>query len=472
MKISTSLFEKRSHPELNPKLSGWDVLNQYKDDPSILISFTKIEKLGVNPQTEYDTPAGVYFYPLKIAWEHYRMDTKENVPLKNIFPFAAENPYIHIIRVDSSKCLTVSKYTEEDYKKDFDTLHKYFIPNDEAANAVSYKYGSFHPRMSMNPAARLIHSVLYFYYSAQREGALVVLKGQVFKKKSTFSTFCLKKILGYTGVIDDANEGAIHQNEPIQAVLFDPHIIRRIRTVPNTLPVKYTQEDGVVVRFIAGAITQIDRANMHPLDMTDKEISGVYSYKRAKITERIIELVRERLGDGLSLSPYGRHIVNKVLASDQFVDSVEGRTVQEFALGWITPYVLVETAMPLSSQIKSIKSLNMLFDICTLKECHLTSQNLYKYNILHLIARMKAIGVLRAAITTPHILGAPVLSTEMWLDTEYHDRTPFQILYEHHKKEAEEFLAFIKAMRPLAFIEHPEAFKPPLFQPEDEPYGT
>ena len=63
------LFEARKFPTLNPKLSAYDQLKQYKDDPSIYISFTEINKIGINPVSKWDTPLGIYCYPLKDTWQ-------------------------------------------------------------------------------------------------------------------------------------------------------------------------------------------------------------------------------------------------------------------------------------------------------------------------------------------------------------------------------------------------------------------
>ena len=454
VKISESLFEKRSHPELNIKLSGWEQLEPYKDDPSIFISFTKLEKLGINPQTEYSTPAGVYFYPLKVAWEQYNMDSKKNVPLKDIFPFAAENPFIHIVRVtDASKCLIVSGYTDSTYEKDFNKLHAFFIPNDEAAYEIGSKFGSFHPNYKIHPATRLIHQVLYFYYSAQREGALLVLKGKGIRTISLFKTFCLTKILGYTGIIDDANEGAIHENEPIQAVLFDPRIYKLVKTVPNTPPKEYSSSEGQLIKFISQAVIDLGTVVRLHKDFyrTDEYDPRVQSYKTVKITERVLNLVAAQLPGADS----------RVLGHlRKYEDAAEGRTLAEFVLGWILPIVFeFGNHTNLKSIPDTIKFLNEWFRICEIRECTMPNRGLFKYNILHLAARYKQLNILKLAYRIPMAFSTPLLESDLFLDTDYDGSTPYQALLYEDKDMAAEFFEFLKAHPSKVFTENPEAFE-------------
>ena len=69
MKIYKSRFnhysEKRRNPEMNPHISAWDYVDKYKNDPDVYISFTTIDKIGINPRSVYNTPNGIYCYPLR-----------------------------------------------------------------------------------------------------------------------------------------------------------------------------------------------------------------------------------------------------------------------------------------------------------------------------------------------------------------------------------------------------------------------
>ena len=59
------LVEARKNPEANPKISINQAVAQAKDQPNTFISFTEIDKLGINPKSKHETPIGIYAYPIK-----------------------------------------------------------------------------------------------------------------------------------------------------------------------------------------------------------------------------------------------------------------------------------------------------------------------------------------------------------------------------------------------------------------------
>ena len=115
------LFEARKNPTLNPRLSAYEQLKKYKDDPNIFISFTNIEKIGINPFSTYDTPLGIYFYPLKETWEKYEVDIHESFVR---YPFANNAPYIQIIKWNGSGRIIddLFYYHDEDLQDDIERL--------------------------------------------------------------------------------------------------------------------------------------------------------------------------------------------------------------------------------------------------------------------------------------------------------------------------------------------------------------
>lgn len=90
-------------------------------------SMTAINKLGVNPQSTYDTPIGIYCYPLT---EEY----KEKLFTGNL-PFAARQPYIQVFGVKpSTKMLELAKYSQENYNQDLEKLRAKFENTFENAD--------------------------------------------------------------------------------------------------------------------------------------------------------------------------------------------------------------------------------------------------------------------------------------------------------------------------------------------------
>ena len=131
------LTERRSHPELNPHISAWDYLEQYKNDSDVYISFTEIDKIGINPLSYFNTPLGIYCYPLHEFVKKYIKDIdftlqkdKYNRTIGGYAPFAGECPYINFIRVKDKL------HFIEDMYKDYGS-NKY----DRDKKILEQKYG-------------------------------------------------------------------------------------------------------------------------------------------------------------------------------------------------------------------------------------------------------------------------------------------------------------------------------------------
>src|SRR6202167_3888610 len=100
-------------------------LEPYKDDPSMYISYTELDKIGINPQSEYLTPNGVYAYPLKEIWEDL-IDDK--------IPFASNAKYVNLIKSDHVCDLGGVgnyPYTESMLERDKKNIEKIYGPYEE-----------------------------------------------------------------------------------------------------------------------------------------------------------------------------------------------------------------------------------------------------------------------------------------------------------------------------------------------------
>jgi len=119
--------EKRKNPELNPKVSAYQYLKQYKDRDDIYISFTDLLKIGIKPMSTFNTPNGIYTYPLKEFWKRYRVEQSKEVG--GVAPFAGERKYIAIIKAKHSKGFVqdmYKDYTSKNYDRDIEKLKKLF----------------------------------------------------------------------------------------------------------------------------------------------------------------------------------------------------------------------------------------------------------------------------------------------------------------------------------------------------------
>ena len=111
IKLLNLILEKRSHPELNVKKSVLDKLEPYANDPNYFVSFTNIEKIGINPVNKFSTPIGVYSYNLKDLWNDW---------IAGDDFFGKDRPYVNLIKLNSDRVLNVGKYKMN--KKDIEFL--------------------------------------------------------------------------------------------------------------------------------------------------------------------------------------------------------------------------------------------------------------------------------------------------------------------------------------------------------------
>jgi len=201
------LFEKRRNPDQNPKISAYEYLKKYSKDPDIYVTFSDIKKVGINPKSGFNTPIGIYAYPLKEIWK----PIERSKDAKTV-PFAGDRPYIFILRSKNKKKFVKDMYKDynsKDYDDDMDKLRKLYPPPtytkkdydiegiiEQGTRDASHK----NPISSMWNVTRLLAN--------QQKGTPLVQWNKILRQ------------LGYTGFADKSGEGIIHFAEPVQAVFL------------------------------------------------------------------------------------------------------------------------------------------------------------------------------------------------------------------------------------------------------------
>jgi carbonic anhydrase/acetyltransferase-like protein (isoleucine patch superfamily) len=194
-----------------------EVLPKYKDDDNAFLSFTNIvhpttnrpnlinkggTKIGINPQSKYDTPIGVYFYPIKAYWN--------NLEEYNIH-FAKEGPKLYVVKAKRpERLLYGSKYTEENFQRDKLELQEIFSKYD-LDNIIDFEIDE---DFLQYPAQK--------FWSLTRMLALKINLSRMNRGEKTSHPVVWTKIMNkfYDGVVDDEGKGFIHSNEPTQAVIW------------------------------------------------------------------------------------------------------------------------------------------------------------------------------------------------------------------------------------------------------------
>jgi hypothetical protein len=218
------LSEKRRGGEKNPKIPYTEMLDKYMDRDDIYITFTHFIKAGINPNSSYDTPLGVYCFPLKKAAEFYG---KKNGVIN--FPFAAGRPYIFILKEKNNiKKIDVSKYTESDGEKDIKKIIEIYKDKVEDIEELlnNAKAGTNFRQLGVG----------VFWYFCK------LVSDDLGGKSTVNWNKILRKDLGY-GLVFDGGYGVIHSNERCQAFFTDSSKFEIISYLDNPNPSDLPSED-------------------------------------------------------------------------------------------------------------------------------------------------------------------------------------------------------------------------------------
>ena len=143
-KITERRRSEKGQPRVDRRIDGYDAVsdktentarellkyekssrrnqNNYSVD-NLYVSFTGIEKLGVNPRSGYNTPLGIYSYPLnyvikgiKDSGGHVNVEYMGTQPY--VWVFAPRNP---------SAGLDIATYSQSQFKRDLEKLKKFVL---------------------------------------------------------------------------------------------------------------------------------------------------------------------------------------------------------------------------------------------------------------------------------------------------------------------------------------------------------
>ena len=198
------ITEARKNPKQNKKV---DTLSQIKQSareyPNSFVTFTTIDKVGINPRTEFATPIGIYSYPIQ-----YVIDEDLDLP----YP----NKYNHIIIFEpnsNANIITIDQLNKMKPQLD-QAIHKILgkLWNSTTNNMWHHVYNNIQSNIQNK--------------SVQYNGRETVNKRQIaIIARKIFTT------ANIDGIVDDNDSGTIHSNEQTQAVFFSKSNIRVIKQI-------------------------------------------------------------------------------------------------------------------------------------------------------------------------------------------------------------------------------------------------
>lgn len=281
------LLEARKNPEINVKLPAYKQIWNYVRDSDVeiddlFISFTNIEKIGINPLYGYNTPMGIYFFPLAEIWEEYNI-SKEKSFNKTLPPIIRGRPYIQLVAYNGKGRFIrkLSDYTDNDLKNDIEKI-KQLIPNDrlvvknvedydtfikDAINGATPSQWEFYP----SPARKFFNICRTITYAPSKTLTKKLIHSKedeayyqkfehVTPNQSARNWNWLLREIGYAGMCDNA--GTIHENEYIQAFFVSTQYFDHLKTFTNVDEFDINELEQLInssdtfgiVKFMAGKV--------------------------------------------------------------------------------------------------------------------------------------------------------------------------------------------------------------------------
>lgn len=197
--------------EIERKSTLDKIINYIDDD--YFVSFTNIEKVGINPRSVHTTPNAVYAYPL--SSKIIQNQLSGNIDhIKYVFPYAADTTWVNILQA-VQPLQEVSDYTEKQFKKDMSLV----------IDISEFTYEDI-VNMFGKELAYMDHPFEKLWYVTEH---ISKIRG---KNQNNYWAMMLIN-LGYSGFEDKYGNGWIYKSEPVQAFFLKPSAYKVIDRFKN-----------------------------------------------------------------------------------------------------------------------------------------------------------------------------------------------------------------------------------------------
>ena len=193
-------------------------LEELAGDDDAYVTFTDIPKVGVNPNTKWNTPLGVYAYPVWFIVEEWDNLKKHGIfaldrKYANILKHTRNGKYIYDIGYD---------YTKPQFTKDLKTLNEHLLKEYDFITPEKLEEAMATVKKGEGVYTDSPGSVMWSYIHELSIEVAETLKKSSPKDIATLQYKWWSKLLGYNMIGDNSNLGIIHPNEPSQAIFMSP----------------------------------------------------------------------------------------------------------------------------------------------------------------------------------------------------------------------------------------------------------
>ena len=206
---------------------------------NLAVTFTRIDKVGLNPESKYDTPLGIYLYPIDYVIEK-----------KMMVPFAKDQPHINVC--------------------EFTRPEKILHMTSDVSNQDGMELLNVFPKEKVDKAWE------YFNELRSNYSKLWTSTRVLANNKPIQWNINLRKC-GIDGFVDYGT-GTIHPNEPTQCVVFAANALKLLHSIDNPMYYKKTDKFGVTKIYTKKNTDKYDSNKM-----SDKEIANLLQYRSTSL---------------------------------------------------------------------------------------------------------------------------------------------------------------------------------------------
>lgn len=278
-----SVTEVRKNPKSNRKTSiNQEILKRLSDTTdrlagvkNLFVSFTSLEKLGINPGSEDRTPIGIYSYPA----EYVANQTGEYFDPAEAMPYAGDRPWVNVFEMSGRfVSLRMSESIEQQLYSLMRRVIQNTIPEEYLDFAIQeldthIEDAEYTARQPEEPGGRF----WYTTYQMSRTFSDSRFRNTKWKNRFPVNWNLLFREMGIDGLIDPGM-GIIHDNEPTQAVTFSVKSIRNKDRVANKYSPQKIEHQKILRQLKSGTVEdQFDIIKRKPswlqhLPNPDKEL--------------------------------------------------------------------------------------------------------------------------------------------------------------------------------------------------------
>jgi len=183
------IFEARRNPHLNPRVDPYDALMMFADRKNVFVTFTEIPKIGIKPNTKWDTPVGIYSYPLERV-----IDRSSSFSVFSNAVFPRNQKWVTVFELKGNNILDLQNY---DHSHVWKRVRDYAFHEGMLGVVEPYKNSNIWD--AVNAIAD---------YVQRKTG----------KNRGVVMTSIITNVIGVHTVVD--RKGLIYRGEPVQAIHF------------------------------------------------------------------------------------------------------------------------------------------------------------------------------------------------------------------------------------------------------------